>query len=226
MSAFTVPVPLVPDLIAQHGAAFAGKPAVVEGARSLDWRGFDAATNRFGNALLAARLAPGERVAVLAGNSLEMLVTLFGCGKAGLSVVPLNISITDAKLIGWNAQANPTGYVAVVLEEIEYLRSLMENDRAAYLPEILAQHENAPFYWISQLGMTDGSKPKSMLLMQMAMRIGEMVAIYYKAKFQRVRPSAICPPRPPKLRPSAMVPSPGSRTTEKCCPKPAPTSST
>lgn len=77
----------------------------------------------------------------------------------------------------------------------------MENDRAAYLPEILAQHENAPFYWISQLGMTDGSKPKSMLLMQMAMRIGEMVAIYYKAKFQRVRPSAICPGLSPPFGP-------------------------
>ncbi|MFO1402228.1 MAG: AMP-binding protein [Steroidobacteraceae bacterium] len=112
MSAFTVPEPLVPDLIAQHGAAFAAKPAVVEGARSLDWRGFDAATNRFGNALLAARLAPGERVAVLAGNSLEMLLTLFGCGKAGLSVVPLNVSITDAAVAGMLADCDARAVVA------------------------------------------------------------------------------------------------------------------
>jgi len=100
MSAFTVPEPLIPELIAQHGAWLADKPAVIEGDRVLDWRRFDAATNRVGNALLAAGLAPGERVAVLAGSSIEMLLVLFGCGKAGLSVVPLNISITDAAVAG------------------------------------------------------------------------------------------------------------------------------
>ena len=110
--AFTVPERLVPDLIAQHGADLADKPAVIEGGRSLDWRGFDAATNRFGNALLAAGLAPGERVAVLAGNSLEMLVVLFGCGKAGLSVVPLNVSITDAAVAGMVADCGARALVA------------------------------------------------------------------------------------------------------------------
>ena len=112
MSAFTVPEPLMPDLIAQHGATLADKPAVIEGARTLDWRGFDAATNRVGNALLAAGLVPGERVAVLAGNSLEMLLVLFGCGKAGLSVVPLNVSITDAAVAGMLADCAARAVVA------------------------------------------------------------------------------------------------------------------
>jgi acyl-CoA synthetase (AMP-forming)/AMP-acid ligase II len=112
MGAFTVPERLIPDLIAQHGAGFADKPAVIEAGRTLDWRGFDAATNRVGHALLAAGLAPGERVAVLAGNSIEMLLTLFGCGKAGLSVVPLNVSITDAAVAGMLADCGARAIVA------------------------------------------------------------------------------------------------------------------
>ncbi|MCC7463023.1 MAG: acyl--CoA ligase [Gammaproteobacteria bacterium] len=111
-SAFTVPELLIPELIAQHGAWLADKPAAVEGGRVLDWRAFDAATNRVGNALLAAGLAPGDRVAVLAGNSIDMLLVLFGCGKAGLSVVPLNISITDAAVAGMIADCSARAIVA------------------------------------------------------------------------------------------------------------------
>jgi acyl-CoA synthetase (AMP-forming)/AMP-acid ligase II len=112
MGAFDVPRPQIPDLIAQHGTWLADKPAVVQGGRQLDWRGFDAATNRLGNALLGAALAPGERVAVLAGNGIETLVTLFGCGKAGLSVVPLNVSITDAAVAGMLTDCGARAVVA------------------------------------------------------------------------------------------------------------------
>jgi len=68
-------------------------------------------------------------------------------------VTQITIPTSETKVIGW--QKNPK----YVKDEIEYLRSLMENDRAVYLSEILAQHDNAPFYWISTLGMTNGSKP-------------------------------------------------------------------
>jgi hypothetical protein len=105
------------------------------------------------------------------------------------------INIADAKIIGWQTSDQ------FVLDEIEYLRSLMENDRAGYMAEIVAQHDNAPFYWITLLGMTDGSKPATLKLMQMAMRIGEMTAIFYKEKYSRVRPSAICPGLAPPFGP-------------------------
>lgn len=106
-----------------------------------------------------------------------------------------NIPIAGNDMVGW--QTDP----AVVDEELAYLRSLMENDRANYLPEIIAQHENAPFYWVSLLGMTNGSKPKSMRLMQMAMRIGEMISIHYKEKYRRVRPSVLSPGLAPPFGP-------------------------
>jgi acyl-CoA synthetase (AMP-forming)/AMP-acid ligase II len=96
MGWFDVPSPLIPGLIAQHGRNQAAKPALLCGERRLTWAEFDSATNRVANGLIAAGLAPGARVAVLMANSAEMAEVLFGCGKAGISVVPINLSVTDA----------------------------------------------------------------------------------------------------------------------------------
>jgi long-chain acyl-CoA synthetase len=96
MGWYDVPRPIVPDLIVQHGRNQARKPALLEGSRRLDWAAFDATTNRVANGLQGLGLAPGQRLAVLMSNSIEMALTLFGAGKAGVSVVPLNTSVPDA----------------------------------------------------------------------------------------------------------------------------------
>ena len=77
----------------------------------------------------------------------------------------------------------------------------MENDRAGYLAEIIAQNDNAPFYWIAMLGMTSGSRPATIKLIQIALRIGEMTAVYYKNVYHRVRPSVISPALMPPFGP-------------------------
>jgi len=96
VGAYDVPRPLIPDLIAQHGRWQATKPALLCGERRLTWREFDRATNQVAHGLAAAGLQPGARVAVLMANSAEMAEVLFGCGKARVSVVPINLSVTDA----------------------------------------------------------------------------------------------------------------------------------
>jgi long-chain acyl-CoA synthetase len=111
MGWYDVARPIVPDLIVQHGRNQARKPALLEGARRLDWAGFDAATNQVANGLLQLGLGPGQRLAVLMSNSIEMALTLFGAGKAGVSVVPLNTSVTDAAVA---AMIRDSGAGAVV----------------------------------------------------------------------------------------------------------------
>jgi long-chain acyl-CoA synthetase len=96
MGWYDVPQPIVPDLIVQHGRNQARKPALLQGTRRLDWAGFDVATNRVANGLHRLGLGPGSRLVVLMSNSIEMALVLFGAGKAGVSVVPLNVSVTDA----------------------------------------------------------------------------------------------------------------------------------
>ena len=110
MGWYDVPRPIVPDLIVQHGRNQARKPALLEGTRRLDWAGFDAATNRVANGLQQLGLEPGERLAVLMTNSIEMALMLFGAGKAGVSVVPLNVAVTDSAVA---AMINDSGARAV-----------------------------------------------------------------------------------------------------------------
>ncbi|MGH8265517.1 MAG: AMP-binding protein, partial [Steroidobacteraceae bacterium] len=98
MSGFDVPRPLMADLIAQHGRWLADKAAVVEGNRRSTWKQFDAATNRVAHALARLGLAPGSRIALLMSNSLEMVELLFGAGKAAVSAVPLNLSVSDSSV--------------------------------------------------------------------------------------------------------------------------------
>ena len=62
----------------------------------MTFAGFDEATDRLGNALLALGLARGDRVAVLLPNSIECLVAYYCLAKAGLVRVPLNLRETGA----------------------------------------------------------------------------------------------------------------------------------
>lgn len=74
---------LIPDVFDGHARALPDKDAVVCGAVRRNWRDFNANINRVANALGAAGIGPGQQVAVLMGNAVEMLEVVFGIVKAG-----------------------------------------------------------------------------------------------------------------------------------------------
>ncbi|GAA4928003.1 long-chain acyl-CoA synthetase [Nonomuraea thailandensis] len=80
--------------IREVAAASPDVVAVVDGDRRLTYRGLDDRSSRLANALLAAGLRTGERVAVLLGNRLEYAEVAAGIAKAGLVMVPLNPRMT------------------------------------------------------------------------------------------------------------------------------------
>jgi acyl-CoA synthetase (AMP-forming)/AMP-acid ligase II len=96
--AFDLRSPTLGGLIAQHGAWQRDKAALLCGDRRRSWGELDAATNAVANGLLAAGLKQGDRLAVLMHNSIEMVEVMFGAVKAGVCVVPLNLSVTDAAI--------------------------------------------------------------------------------------------------------------------------------
>jgi acyl-CoA synthetase (AMP-forming)/AMP-acid ligase II len=96
MSAFDTASLLIPDVIAHHGRWRAGNAALICGGERRSWAEFDAATNRIANGLAQLGLAHGARLGVLMSNSIEMVELMFGAGKAGVSVVPINVAVTDA----------------------------------------------------------------------------------------------------------------------------------
>jgi len=89
------PQPILPDVIRLNGRWRRGEPAIICGAGSVTWGEFDRRTEQVANALVGLGLGRGDSLAVLMNNGLEMVEAMFGAMKAGVCVVPLNLSVTD-----------------------------------------------------------------------------------------------------------------------------------
>ena len=89
---------LVPEIFSQHGQFRKHQEAVVCGSVRRTWGDFNDNMNRVANALLASGAARGDRVAVMMGNSVEILEVMFGVVKAGCCVVPLSGLLTGPQL--------------------------------------------------------------------------------------------------------------------------------
>ena len=66
------------------------KVALVDGPRRITHDQLNADSNRYAHHLLASGLKPGDKVAMLCGNSAQFLVAAYGILKAGLVWVPIN----------------------------------------------------------------------------------------------------------------------------------------
>ncbi|MGH7309519.1 MAG: class I adenylate-forming enzyme family protein, partial [Candidatus Rokuibacteriota bacterium] len=78
---------------------------------------FEALTRRFVNVLADAGVQPGDRISVLAENSIEALVILWGTLRAGVIVNPINVEIREKdigqilhdvapRLVFWSRELN------------------------------------------------------------------------------------------------------------------------
>jgi len=90
----------LPDLFATHARFHPGREAVICGDTRRTWAEFDANISRVANALVAEGVGKGDKVAILMGNSAEMLECLFGVVRAGACVVPLSGLLTPEQLRG------------------------------------------------------------------------------------------------------------------------------
>ena len=78
------------SLISRAARYYGGAPCVTEGGRTLSFRDFDRATDRFANALRDKGLQTGDRVSVILPNSIDCLIAYYAIAKAGLVRVQLN----------------------------------------------------------------------------------------------------------------------------------------
>ena len=82
--------PTIPAAAARAAEQFGDVPAVVDGDTRLTFRELHVQSRAFAAALVAAGVAPGERVALWAPNSAEWVVALLGLLHAGAVLVPVN----------------------------------------------------------------------------------------------------------------------------------------
>ncbi|WP_143172546.1 AMP-binding protein, partial [Actinacidiphila paucisporea] len=88
----------VPELLAGHAARSAGKAAFRDAARTVTYGELQLRTGRIAGHLAAHRLQPGDRAAILLGNSVETVESYFAILRAGAIAVPLNPRLTAAEL--------------------------------------------------------------------------------------------------------------------------------
>ncbi|MGH8995028.1 MAG: AMP-binding protein, partial [Acidimicrobiales bacterium] len=82
--------PSIPAMVAAAGERFAGRVAIRDGDTSLSFADLREAADRFGAALVASGVGPGERVAIWAFNSVEWVIAVLGIFAAGGVLVPVN----------------------------------------------------------------------------------------------------------------------------------------
>jgi acyl-CoA synthetase (AMP-forming)/AMP-acid ligase II len=78
------------ELVRRHGRTWAGHPAYLEFGRSVTWAEFDARTDALGHALRRAGVGPGERVAMLSIDAIEVAELFVACAKIGAVRVGIN----------------------------------------------------------------------------------------------------------------------------------------
>jgi acid phosphatase (class A) len=115
----------------------------------------------------------------------------------------------------WQAITFPNAVLNTNLAvEVQQLQDLMRQDRERYMAEILAQHDHAPLYWMSLLEITQRTKPYTLQLIFDAVKIGETAVLFFKAKYNRPRPSQICPGLFPPFGPPGHPAFPSGHATQ------------
>lgn len=90
------------DPVARWAVADGARLALVEDdagrVRELTYSGLDALADAWREELVRRGIAPGDRVAVVASNRLEVVALFFACVRQGAMLVPLNWRLTASEL--------------------------------------------------------------------------------------------------------------------------------
>lgn len=101
------------DLVDEMAAATPGAEAVVFRDQRLSYAQLKARVDEFAKALLASRVARGERVAVLVSNRPEWIVAALGAGKIGAIVAAISTFSTPRELAWALAHSGATALVSL-----------------------------------------------------------------------------------------------------------------
>jgi acyl-CoA synthetase (AMP-forming)/AMP-acid ligase II len=81
----------VSDTIRKWASRNPHRNFLITNERNVTWSDFDARLNKVANALLESGLERGDKIAILAANSIEYLEIFLGATRAGICVVPLSV---------------------------------------------------------------------------------------------------------------------------------------
>ena len=82
---------VIPELLRERAVMHPDRPYLGCEDVSFTYAQIDERTDRIASGLAAHGVGPGDRVAVISANRMEMLELFFACAKAGAAMVPLNV---------------------------------------------------------------------------------------------------------------------------------------
>ncbi len=150
-------------LLAERARRDGDYPYCRQGERVVTVRELDAASNRMASALLAAGLRPGDRVALMLGNSIEHMFLFFALAKIGACQVPINIHLRGEGL-------------DYILGNSECRCLVAEGELHAHLAATLASRPPALVYWRGRPAGAPGRELGSLLAEGDASPIAHRVA--------------------------------------------------
>ncbi len=100
--------------IARTVQTYAGRPAIVGEPDAISWREFGDRIARIAGGLKSIGCRPGDRIAVLAGNTSEHLSFIYAVSWAGCVLVPLNTRLSTDEL---NRIVDQSGSMAFASDE-------------------------------------------------------------------------------------------------------------
>lgn len=86
------------EIVREHARGRSERPMITYGERTITWAEMHERSSRVAQALLAAGLAPRDRVAFVDKNGPEYFEVLFGGGKAGVVSVAVNWRLAPAEM--------------------------------------------------------------------------------------------------------------------------------
>lgn len=116
----------------------------IQGNQRLTYHEALAETNRLANSFVSAGFQTGDRIAILAKNSIEYMLLYLALARAGLVAVPLNYRLTPAE---WGYILNDAGVKALFaadpfIQEIEPVRGELET-----IERFIAIDSSTPSGW-------------------------------------------------------------------------------
>ncbi|MFG2357890.1 class I adenylate-forming enzyme family protein [Streptomyces sp. NPDC048521] len=99
------------QLLHRNRQCFPDRTALVDARRSVTWAELDDRVARLAHGLLGHGIRPGDRVAVLSLDRIEVLETYFALARLGVLFVPLNHSLTPAEVTAIAERCDPAAVI-------------------------------------------------------------------------------------------------------------------
>src|ERR1700728_2550733 len=119
----------LPKMLMRQAERYGDRRLVTISGKTLTYAGTLAAAAGYAGALAQAGVKAGDRVAIMCGNRVELLLTVLGCGWLGAIAVPINTASRGAQLE--HIMANCGARLLVVERELVPVVARLDRTRIA-----------------------------------------------------------------------------------------------